>query len=476
MDLQSEISEYSPLFNGIDIEVPILDGSNRRYINLDNAASTPPFKAVNAAVNEFSNYYSSVHRGMGYKSQLSTHVYEFARDTVLKFVGADPRVHTCIFGKNTTEAINKLARRFPFTDQRNVVITSGMEHHSNDLPWRSVANVVHVRLTREGKLDEAHFDEVLAEYSSRVALVAITGASNVTGFINSYYRLAEITHSVGAKIALDCAQLAAHRKIDMLPVEDPAHIDFVTISAHKLYAPFGTGALIGLTETFEEGVPDLTGGGTVDIVTLDDVIWTAPPERDEAGSPNTIGAVALAAAILQLESVGMDAVVEHEAQLTAYALEKLNQIEGIYIYGDNNPERASERLGVIPFNLREITHFLVSAVLGYEFGIGIRNGCFCAHPYVLHLMDITQEKSREVRQKIISGDRSDMPGFLRASFGLYNSYTEVDTLFDALQQIQAGEFTGEYLQDRSTGDYSPRGWEPKFEQQFSIPNLIRTSN
>jgi selenocysteine lyase/cysteine desulfurase len=207
-----------------------------------------------------------------------------------------------------------------------------------------------------------------------VALVAITGASNVTGFINPYYRLAEKTHHIGAKIALDCAQLAPHRKVDMLPVEDPTHIDFVTISAHKLYAPFGTGALIGLTETFAEGVPDLTGGGTVEIVTLDDVIWTVPPERDEAGSPNTIGAVALAAAIYQLESIGMDAVAEHEAQLTAYTLEKLNQIEDITIYGDSNPDRAAERLGVLPFNLRDRSHFLVSAILGYEFGIGIRNG------------------------------------------------------------------------------------------------------
>ena len=472
MYLQDEISDFSSLFNGIDIKVPTLNGGNQRYINLDNAASTPPFKAVNDVVNEFSNYYSSVHRGMGYKSQLSTHAYEFARDTVLNFVKADPSIHTCIFGKNTTEAINKLAKRYPFTEQRRIVITSGMEHHSNDLPWRSAAEVIHINLTREGKLDEAHFDEVLNKYSNQVALVAITGASNVTGFINPYYRLAEKTHKVGAKIALDCAQLAPHRKIDMLPVEDPAHIDFVTISAHKLYAPFGTGALIGLKETFEEGVPDLTGGGTVDIVTLDDVIFTVPPERDEAGSPNTIGAVALAAAILQLESVGMDDVVEHEAQLTAYALEKLNQSEGINIYGDNNPDRALERLGVIPFNIQEHSHFLVAAILGYEFGIGIRNGCFCAHPYVLHLLDITQEKSHEVRNNVMSGDRSNMPGFLRASFGLYNSYAEIDTLIDALHQIQAGKFTGDYFQDRATGDYSPRGWEPKFEQQFSIPDLI----
>ncbi len=175
---------YDSLFTGINTEVPLLSGDLRRYTNLDNAASTPPLKAVRQAVNDFMDYYSSVHRGTGYKSQLSTHVYEIARDTVLEFVGADPNIHTCIFGKNTTEAINKLARRYPFTEDRNIVVTSGMEHHSNDLPWRAAANVIHVGLTPEGRLDEAHFDEILDHYSEKVALVAISGASNVTGFIN----------------------------------------------------------------------------------------------------------------------------------------------------------------------------------------------------------------------------------------------------------------------------------------------------
>lgn len=471
MEHKNLARDYSALFSGIDIEVPLLDGTHRRYINFDNAASTPPMKAVLESVNEFANYYSSVHRGMGYKSQLSTHAYEYARASVMKFVGADPKIHTCIFGKNTTEAINKLARRFPFSDQRSIVITSGMEHHSNDLPWRSVAEVIHVELTPEGKLDEGKFDEMLDRYSSQVALVAITGASNVTGYINPYYRLAEKTHRVGAKIALDCAQLAPHRKVDMLPVEDPAHIDFVSISAHKLYAPFGTGALIGLEEIFKQGEPDLTGGGTVDIVTLDDVIWTAPPERDEAGSPNTIGAIAFAAAISKLESIGMDAIAEHEAQLTSYTLEKLNQIDGISIYGDKDSEGAQDRLGVIPFNLQGYSHFLAAAILGYEYGIGIRNGCFCAHPYVLHLLDITQDKSRDVQQQIIAGDRSKMPGFLRASFGLYNTLEEVDNFIDALDHIQTGKFAGQYIQDRTSGDFTPQGWEPRFEEYFSIPSI-----
>jgi len=466
-----EILDFASLFDGLDIEVPTLNGGSRRYINFDNAASTPPLKAVKKSVNEFMNFYSSVHRGSGYKSQLSTHAYESARRSVMNFVGADPKYHTCIFGKNTTEAINKLARRYPFSEQRNVVITSGMEHHSNDLPWRSVAKVIHIRMTEQGKLDESEFDEMLELYSNQVALVAITGATNVTGFINPYYRLAEKTHKVGARIALDCAQLAPHRKIDMLPVEDPSHIDFIALSAHKLYAPFGTGALVGLQDIFAEGDPDMTGGGTVDIVTLDDVVWTIPPERDEAGSPNTIGAIALAAAIYQLERIGMDVIADHEAQLTASMLEKLKQIKDIRIYGDDNPNRAAERLGVIPFNLKDQSHFLVAAILGHEFGIGIRNGCFCAHPYVLHLLNISQEESLKVREKILTGDRSDMPGFLRASFGLYNSLDEIDHFIDALHRIQAGNYKGEYHQDRASGDYSPNGWEPDFENFFSIPDL-----
>lgn len=460
--------DYSTLFFGIDSEVPVLNGKPKRYINFDNAASTPPLKSVMEAVNHFAIYYSSVHRGMGFKSQLSTQAYEDARETIIKFVGGDPHVHTCIFGKNTTEAINKLARRYPFTEQRRIIVTSGMEHHSNDLPWRSVAEVIHVALTPDGQLDEKSFDEILGKYSNQIALVAITGASNVTGFINPYHRLAEKTHRIGAKIAIDCAQLAPHRKIDMLPIEDPAHIDFVTLSAHKLYAPFGTGALIGLAETFNDGEPDMTGGGTVDIVTLDDVIWTTPPEKDEAGSPNTIGAIALAAAIYQLEKVGMDAIATHEASLTSYTLEKLNELNFIRVYGDTDPEYAHQRLGVIPFNFNEFSHFLVAAILGYEYGIGVRNGCFCAHPYVLHLLNITQDESHYVQQQIISGNRTEMPGFLRASFGLYNSKNEVDTFIEAIKNLQSRRFIGEYVQDRSSGDYSPNDWQPNYGDYFSI--------
>ncbi|MDH5606331.1 MAG: aminotransferase class V-fold PLP-dependent enzyme, partial [Anaerolineae bacterium] len=194
--------DYSHLYLGLDAEIPLLDGRNQRYINFDNSASTPPFRVVQQAVNDFMTYYSSVHRGTGFKSQLSTHVFEEARLAVMGFVGADPETHTCIFGKNTTEAFNKLARRFPFTPEKNIVLTSGMEHHSNDLPWRMAAETVHIRLHADGRLDLEDYAAKLAEYGERVALVSISGGSNVTGFINPVYQLAEMAHAAGVQIAV----------------------------------------------------------------------------------------------------------------------------------------------------------------------------------------------------------------------------------------------------------------------------------
>ena len=470
---QKSAGSYRSLFVGVDTQVPLLDGSIGTYINLDNAASTPALHTVQTAINDFLPFYSSVHRGTGFKSQLSTHAYEEARKVVIDFLSANQKDHTCVFGKNTTEAINKLARRFPFNSKRNVVLTSGMEHHSNDLPWRGVAHTVHVALTPDGRLEESDYDRQLERYAGQVALVAISGASNVTGFINPIHRLAEKAHAAGAQILADCAQLAPHRKVNMLPLDDPAHLDYVSISAHKMYAPFGTGALVGRRDTFEQGDPDLRGGGTVEIVTLDDVVWTDPPEREEAGSPNTVGAVALAAALTQLKTIGMNQIAAHEARLTAHALEYLPGVPGVHIFGDRNPDHAAERLGVIPLLLDQISHFKVAAILGYEYGIGVRSGCFCAHPYILHLLGLSQEEAKAVRERMLASDRSEMPGMIRASFGLYNTLEEVDAFIEALQHVARGEYHGQYVQDIATGEYNPVGWQPEYEHYFTftpIPN------
>lgn len=461
-------TNFAHLITGNDVEVPVLNGTTLRYVNFDNAASTPPLKVVQEAINDFMNYYSSVHRGTGFKSQISTHFYEIARQTVLEFVGADPRDYTCMFGKNTTEAINKLARRFPFTADRDVVITTGMEHHSNDLPWRPQTKTVHVELTGDGHLDEDDFDNKLDQYGERLALVTITGASNVTGYLNPIHRLAEKTHAKGAQIAVDCAQLAAHRKINIGTLEDASHLDYIAISAHKIYAPLGSGALIGRRDTFEMGDPDSSGGGTVEIVTLDDVVWAEPPDRDEAGSPNTIGAIALAAALNALESIGMDEIVDHETELTAYCLSQLLNVPGIEIFGDPDPDSAQERLGVIPLRIKNQSHFLTAAILGHEYGIGVRSGCFCAHPYILHLLGFSPQESQSVREMMMQGNKAEMPGLVRASFGLYNTKDEVDDFVAALNEIVKGNFQGVYIQDSASGEYHPQGWSPDFSKYFSL--------
>lgn len=454
-------------FVGLDIPIPLLDGSSSRYINLDNAASTPPFVSVREAVVRFLDFYASVHRGTGFKSQLSTHAYEHARARTLAFVGADPRSHVCIFGKNATEAINKLARRLDLGPD-DVVLTTEMEHHSNDLPFRRVAGVVHVGLLGDGQLDEADYDRRLAALRNSVRLVAVTGASNVSGCLNPIHRLAEKAHAAGAMILADCAQLAPHRRIDVLPLADPGHLDFVTFSAHKMYAPFGTGVLIGRRDVFEQGEPDMVGGGTVEIVTLDDVVWSGPPEREEAGSPNVVGAVALTAAIRELESIGMDVVAAHEQDLTGYALERLATVPRLRLLADPDPGRASDRLGVIPFEIQGLSHFLVAAVLAYEFGIGVRNGCFCAHPYVLRLLGIDKVRAAEVRANILAGDRREMPGLVRASFGLYNTREDIELLTEALWRIARGRYRGHYHQDPKTGEYHPEGFSPDFASYFDL--------
>jgi len=444
---------------GIDQQVPLLDGSTRPYIYLDNSASTPTFRGVQQKVDEFLGWYSSVHRGSGFKSLVSTEAYEQAREIVAHFVGADPQTHSVIFGKNTTEAINKLANRMDLQPD-DVVITTIMEHHSNDLPWRPKAQVEYVGMQEDGSLDTDGLQQKLECFNGRVKLVTATGASNVSGFVPPIYDMAELAHQHGVKILVDCAQLASHRAVNMGPIDSPRHLDFVTISAHKMYAPFGTGALIGPKAFFQQGPPDYRGGGTIDIVSLDEVYWAEPPERDEAGSPNVVGAVALAASIRILTQVGMDAVAAHEKELTRYTLRQLNQLNGIKVYGSSDPDRLDHRLGVIAFEVEGVPHAKVAAILGFEGGIGVRNGCFCAHPYILQLLRVSGEEYQRYKQRALNHDRSDSPGLVRASFGCYNTLDEVDHLIEMLERIMCGDYIGDYVLHKTTGDYLPRTYDP----------------
>ncbi len=467
VDGKTEVKQLRERIIGIDSLVPLLDGSLVRYVNLDNAASTPVHRDVMDTVNQFMNYYSSVHRGTGFKSRLSTAAYDQAHEIVAHFVGADPMTNTVIFGKNTTEAVNKLSYRLP-TKPDSVVITTQMEHHSNDLPWRRMAKVVHVKVLTNGNLDEQDFDRQIQRYKGRIAIVTVTGASNVSGYLLPIHRLARKAHDAGALILVDAAQLAPHRKINMSADDDPEHLDFVALSAHKMYAPFGTGALIGPKEIFLSGPPEYPGGGTVDVVTEDDVAWAGMPDRDEAGSPNVVGAIAMAAAVNMLDRLGMDNVAAHEEELIAYALEKMGDIRGLTIYGERNPEKAKMKVGAIPFTLEGMSHFKVAAVLGYEGGIGVRSGCFCAHPYVVNLLDLREEEASGWRSQILSGDKSNMPGMVRASFGCYNTKEDIDRLVAMLQRITLGDYQGDYQLITSTGEYKPKGYEEPVSEYFNL--------
>jgi cysteine desulfurase/selenocysteine lyase len=467
LDSKHDILDLRDRIVGIDQLVPLLDGQLVTYVNLDNAASTPPLRDVKETLDRFIPYYSSVHRGTGFKSRVSTVAYDQAHEIIAKFVGANPETNTVIFGKNTTEAINKLSHRLPM-DHEAIVLATQMEHHSNDLPWRRRANVIHIKVTKDGSLDEDDFDQQLSTYGSRIALVAIAGASNVSGYIQPIHRLAEKAHSVGAKILVDAAQLAPHRKVDMLDDPNPGHIDFVAISGHKMYAPYGTGALIGPKEIFLKDGPEYRGGGTVDVVTLDEVHWAGMPDRDEAGSPNVVGAIAMAAAAKALMNIGMDRIAAHEGILVEYTLERLAGLPGIQVYGEKRPEMASKKVGAIPFTLEGVSHFLVAAILGYEGGVGVRSGCFCAHPYVVHLLDLDEEESSSWREQLISGDKSNMPGMVRASFGCYNSIQDIDRLIIMLERIIANDYEGDYRLVPSTGEYIPENFVEPLQDHFLL--------
>jgi len=432
---------------GIDTTVPIRGGRRTRHVGLDNAASTPPLRDVVAAIERFLPHYAGVHRGTGFKARASTALFEWARRTIAEFVKADPDSNTVIFGKNTTEAINKLAHRLPWRPDA-VVLTTQLEHHSNDLPFRRHAQVVHVGATADGRLDEAELDGLLAHYGRRVQLVTVTGASNVTGVCPPIHRIARKAHLADAHILVDAAQLAAHREIDVLPDDHPEHLDFVAMAAHKMYAPFGTGVLIGPRSVFAVGEPEYSGGGTIAVVTEDDIVWADAPDRDEAGSPNVVGAIAMAVAMRTLTRIGLAEIAAHERDLVRHALARLQRVDGLRLYGFA-ADADDERVGIVSFNLAAHDHAFVAAVLAHEGGIGVRSGCFCAQPYVRRLLglDVGEWRSRM--------RAADQPGMVRISFGLHNTRQDVDALTDSLARIAEGAWAGDYARDPMTGEVRP---------------------
>ena len=330
---------------GEDIEVPCVDGVARRYLSLDAAASTAALPAVAARVEAFLPWYSSVHRGAGWKSQQATTEYEEARAAMIAFAGRTGTDDVAIICRNTTEAINHLAYRLGLGSD-DVVVTTVVEHHANLLPW---------------------------------------------------------------------ARLATRRYVEC---------------------------------------------GAVDLVDLDEVVWTDPPEREEAGSPNVLGAVALHAAIDELGRIGWDAVRSHDDAMAAQLREGLRGIEGVRLLGTG---AAPGGLPVASFEVEGVPHALVAARLSAEHAIGVRHGCFCAHPYLLRLLGLTPAEVEDYRHAVLRGDRRRIPGAVRASASLSTTQADIDRFVDAVRGIAAGdEPPVPYDQDEHTGDYWPHtdeaGW------------------
>jgi selenocysteine lyase/cysteine desulfurase len=433
---------------GDDLAVPCVDGLERTYLSLDAAASTSALPAVAQRVADFLPRYSSVHRGAGWKSQRSTLEYEEARAAALAFAGKDPVHDVAIICRNTTEAINHLAYRLRL-EPDDTVVTTVVEHHANLLPWARLAQRRYVECGKDGTFDA---DGVAAAIDAgpRPRLLAVTGASNVTGWLPPIDDIVAVAHRRGVPVLVDAAQLAPHRPL-------PASADYLAWSGHKMYAPYGGGVLVGPRATFETGDPFLAGGGAVDLVDLDEVVWTDPPEREEAGSPNVVGAVALHAAIDELARLGWPAIVAHDDAMARRLRDGLAAIDGIQLLGPAAGPSGEATLPVATFVVEGVHHSLVAARLSAEHAIGVRHGCFCAHPYLLRLLGLDPREVADFRAAVLRGDRRDMPGAVRASAGLATTAADVDRFLAAVAGIESGESPPvPYDQDPVTGDYWPR--------------------
>jgi cysteine desulfurase / selenocysteine lyase len=333
------------------------------------------------------------------------------------------------------------------------VFLSIMEHHANLLPWRFSGVPVHYfEADADGTIDEEDLRDKLRLAPAGPRLVAIAGAYNVTGYAPPIHRIAALAHEYGAEILVDGAQLVPHRVVDLRGSSAAESIDYLVFSAHKIYAPFGLGVLVAPAKVFDEARPSSLGGGIVRLVTRDEVVWSDLPGREEAGSPNVVGAVALGAVLERLQQLGRDQLVAAENALTTYALERFGKIPAVRILG---PGAGLNRVGVISFLLQGHSHAQVASALGYEYGIGVRSGCFCAHLGVMHLLNLSAPEAEEARARMRLGTLEGVPGAVRISLGLQNSAADVDRLMEALGELVANGPRGRDECDTAADAYSP---------------------
>jgi len=409
---------------------------SRPLIYMDHGASTHPPAAVLDTYKDFlEKSYANVHRGRHYLSEMATDRFEHVSGDILRFIrGGDERNVVVLCG-NTTQSLDLAAH--VMANRPGLTLVSLMEHHSNDLPHRARGPVLHFGVREDGTLDYDDLERKLG--ANEVKLVAVTGASNVTGYLPDLPRIARMAHARGARVLVDAAQLLAHAPIDVRPDDDPGHVDFLAGAGHKAYAPFGSAFLFGPRDLLDEAPPYIPAGGTVVFVTENEAFYKASPERHEGGTPNIAGAVALAAALRFLEGVGMDAVRAHERALVERAMDGLRRLDGVTVLGHPDPAR---RIGALALSIDGVPHELAATVLNREAAIAVRNGCFCAHPYLTRLLRL--ENTDELRARLVAGEEVDLPGAVRPSFGIFNTEEEVDELVRMIGVLRDRAWKGTY--------------------------------
>lgn len=417
---------YRSLYVGIDNPVQLENGRTIIPINFDNGATTPPMKCAVEAIQRDLKWYGAIGRSKGQKNTYCTEKFQSARTDILNFfqLPSDGR-HTVVYVKSATEGLNLLASIL-LQDKKGMVLTTRMEHHANLIPWRQHASRVdYVDIDRMGRIHLQDIEAKLKYYRGRIKIVAITAASNVTGYVNDINKIARICHRYGALIVVDGAQVVAHRQVDLNGRCVEESIDFFTFSAHKAYAPFGGGAVVGLKEYLFEMDPFLKGGGAVDQVFDFSETWLESPERMEAGTQNYYGVISMAAVLNAFKEITFPKIVTHENELKEYLLKSMMMMPNLIIYGDVNS--VNDRLGIIVFNVKGRTHQEVSDLLAKEIGIATRNGKFCAHPYVTRFLGIRNLPENE--------DEQDTCGMVRISLGLYNTKAECDRFLKYIKRL-----------------------------------------
>lgn len=401
------------LTNKIREQFPILkeEVNGKPVVYLDSAATSQKPQAVIDAV---SHYYetsnANVHRGVHTLGNLATDAYEGARDKVRAFINANEAAEI-IFTRGTTTSLNLVAQSYGMmnVEEGDEIVISYMEHHSNIIPWQQVAKakkatLKYIELTEDGEIT---LDAVKAQVTNKTKIVSVAYASNVLGTINPVKEIAEIAHAHGAVMVVDAAQAAPHLKIDVQNI----NCDFLAFSGHKMCAPTGIGVLYGKRALLDAMEPVEFGGEMIDFVGLHDSTWKELPWKFEGGTPIIAGAVGLGAAIDYLEEIGLDNIARHEQELVAYAIERMQEIEGIELYGPLDPAR---RAGLITFNLQEVHPHDLATVLDMN-GIAIRAGHHCAQPLMKWL---------------------EQSATARASFYLYNTKEDIDQFVEGLKMAK----------------------------------------